>query len=224
MTIAYPLQWPEGWPRTPKGARSSGYAFKQETYKTSGDHTYKARVPVTFAKARERLYAELERLKASSVVVSTNHPADVRGVPVESKRRVEDDGVAVYFQYQGRQMVMACDRYDSTAANMRSLGLAIEALRQLERHGGGHMMERAFSGFSALPDHSGAPRARHWSEVLGVDPRPMANLSVGIKRAMIEAAYKDAIALAHPDRDGGSVEAAQEVNAAREQALSEIGT
>jgi hypothetical protein len=48
-------------------------------------------------------------------------------------------------------MTMACDRFDNAAANMRSLGLAIEAMRQLERHGGGAMMEKAFSGFVALP-------------------------------------------------------------------------
>ena len=33
-------------------------------------------------------------------------------------------------------MVMATDAFSNIAANVRSLGLAIEALRQLERHGG----------------------------------------------------------------------------------------
>ena len=45
---------------------------------------------------------------------------------------------------------MACDCFGSAAANMRLPGLAIEAMRRLER-GGGAMMERAFSGFAALP-------------------------------------------------------------------------
>ena len=59
---------------------------------------------------------------------------------------------------------MACDRFDNAAANMRSLGLAIEAMRQLERHGVGTMMERAFTGFVALP----APESP--CDVLGLKP------------------------------------------------------
>ena len=45
---------------------------------------------------------------------------------------------------------MAMDRFTSVAGNLRSLTLAIEAMRQLNRHGGGTMMERAFAGFVAI--------------------------------------------------------------------------
>lgn len=209
MTTATPLAWPEGWPRTPKGSLARGDNFKQETYKSYGESTYKARVPITFANARDKLYAELERLHASNVVVSSNHPVDIRGVPIEAKRRVEDEGVAVYFQYQDRPMVMACDRYDTAAANMRSLGLAIEALRQLERHGGGVMMERAFSGFSALP-----PPRSCWT-ILGIE-------KAGTSEKAIRDAWRRKIATAHPDQ-GGSDSAAAELNRARDEALAQIG-
>ena len=161
MTESFPLSWPEGWPRTPSYQQERGDRFSRFEQDATGKRRGQ---PVTFAAARDKLYDELQRLGASSPVVSTNHPTDRYGLPTESKRRVQDQGVAVYFTYKGRPMVMACDRFDNAAANMRSLGLAIEAMRQLERHGGGTMIERAFTGFVALP----APKSPY--EILGVKP------------------------------------------------------
>lgn len=198
MTLAHPLQWPEGWPRTAAHAREHGYQFKQGTI-DHGAGRY-SRSLVTFATARDKLFDELKRLGAANPIVSTNHPTDRYGVPTESKRKVPDEGVAVYFVLNARSMVMACDRFDTAAANMRSLGLAIEALRQLERHGGGTMLERAFSGFVALP----APKDPHF--ILGVRP--------GSSAAEIDAAYRQKAKTAHPD-GGGSAEAMQELNEPR---------
>lgn len=225
MTTATPLAWPEGWPRTPDYQKKTGDGFKKKRYvppSQPGGSGYDRFANITFPESRDLLFAALKKLKAASVVVSTDHPTDRFNLPVESKRKVNDNGVAVYFQYLGRAQVMACDRYMTTAANMRSLGLAIEALCQLERHGGGVMMEKAFEGFAALTDGTGGKKSRHWSEILGVDPRPL-GVSPAVAKAMIEAAWKEAIAAAHPDKEGGSDEAAQEVNTAREQALAEIG-
>jgi hypothetical protein len=202
MTTAYPLAWPEGWPRTPTAAQDRGWAFKLMNYSTG------YRQHVTFAVARDKLFDELKKLEATNVVVSSNHPTDRYGVPVESKRAVPDEGVAVYFSYRAKPMVMACDRYNNAAANMRSLGLAIEAMRQLERHGGGTMMEKAFEGFAALPS------PKHWSEILGVPRNAGADA--------ITAAYRDRARKAHPDA-GGSSAAMAEINAARDLALREVG-
>jgi hypothetical protein len=209
MTTATPLAWPEGWPRTPIEERSAGHQFTQSKYVASTSGGYMARGSVTFAKARDKLFDELKKLGATSPVVSTNHPTDRFNLPVESKRRVTDEGVAVYFQYRDRPMVMACDRYETAAANMRSLGLAIEALRQLERHGGGTMMERAFAGFSALP-----PPRSCW-DILGIEKH-------GTSAEKIRSAWRGKIAAAHPDK-GGSDTAAAEINRARDEALAQIG-
>lgn len=209
MTTATPLAWPEGWPRTPDHEKDGGWKFKQQKWETGSLGSYSRRVPVTFAKARDLLFDELKKLGATSPVVSTNHPTDRFNLPVESKRRVTDEGVAVYFQYRDRPMVMACDRYETAAANMRSLGLAIEALRQLERHGGGTMMERAFAGFSALP-----PPRSCW-DILGTQKS-------GASEQIIRAAWRARISEAHPDK-GGSDAAAAEINRARDEALAQIG-
>lgn len=194
MTEAFPLQWPEGWPRTPTDRRERGWQFKKQ-----GTNGWRDKL-VSFADARDRLYEELRRLGAKLPIVSTNHPTDRYGIPTESKKRVPDEGVAVYFKLHGGQMVMACDRFDNAAANMRSLGLAIEAMRQLERHGGGTMIERAFTGFVALP----APKSPH--EILGVRPDATAT--------EIDAAFREKAKAVHPDMSG-EPGAMQELNAAR---------
>lgn len=206
-TRTYPLLWPEGWPRTEPYRRLNNDPFKMDP-----------------GRIVKELSDEIKRLKATGAVISSNVPVRADGLPYAdaSRRRMDDPGVAIYFTLKGVQYSMAQDRYARADANMRSLYLAIAGMRQMERHGGGHMMEKAFSGFAALPDHSGGHRARHWSEVLAVDPRPL-NVSLAVKKAMIEGAWKEAIAAAHPDKEGGSDEAAQEVNTAREQALAEIG-
>jgi hypothetical protein len=204
MTEAYPLQWPEGWPRTPSDQRDRGYQFKQ-----AGDPGSWGKKLVTFAVARDKLYGELERLGAKSVVVSTNHKPDKYGIPIESKKKAPDDGIAIYFQLNGKAMAMACDRFDNAAANMRSLGLAIEAMRQLERHGGGQMVERAFSGFMALP----APSYRAWWRVLGVGQND--DLS------FIELKYRELAKEFHPDKPGGSADRMAEITTAIAQARKE---
>ena len=205
---AYPLQWPAGWPRTPAHQQQRGWQFKQTRYNTAGASWsgISSRTLVTFAKARDQLYEELRKLGAGKVVVSTNHKPDRYGIPTESKRSVGDEGVAVYFQLKGRPMAMACDRFDNAAANMRSLGLAIEAMRQLERHGGGTMMERAFTGFVAIT----AP-GKSWWDVLEVRP--------DATRDVIEANFRRLARDRHPDQ-GGTDQAMAELNEARAAGLA----
>jgi hypothetical protein len=107
-------------------------------------------------------------------------------------------------------MVMARDAYQTVAGNLRSLTLAIEAMRQLERHGGSTMMERAFSGFAALtpPDWK-----KPWRQVFGVKPD---------WRGDITALYREKARNRHPDA-GGSDTVMAELNVAYEEAKQELG-
>lgn len=133
---AYPLRWPAGWPRH-KGAQDSDTRFKGPTF--HWDRVYRG------------LKDELRRIGATNIVVSTNQPLRNDGAPYAQQRNISDVGVAVYFTRNGKALVMAQDRFWSIIGNMRSLTMAIEGLRQMERHGGATMMERAFDGFAALP-------------------------------------------------------------------------
>jgi hypothetical protein len=200
---AFPLDWPPGWPRTSDLDRVNGrHHFKRPGGKYG-------RVPWSFGAARDALIEEIHRLNGGGpIVISSNFRAARDGYPVEGSKRPVDQGVAVYFDLAGKTMVMACDRYTGAEENMRSIALAIEAMRQLERHGGGHMMDRAFSGFTALP----APKSC-W-EILGVGP--------GAEEAAVNDAFRQRSKEVHPDRPGGSHTAMAELNKAREEAIRSL--
>jgi len=214
---AHPLCWPDGWTRTPAHARQSDSIFSTRNHGMTGGWT-----SLTFDRARRSLAEELGRLKAVGVVLSSNVPLRIDGLPHggSGDRRYDDPGIAVYFSYKGKPMVMAADRYVSTAGNMRSLALAIEAMRALERHGGGVMMERAFAGFTALPPPAGSTPKRPWWEVLkySADPADREFLSV----PEVEARWRLMAKKLHPDQ-GGSAEVMAELNQAKEDAVAELG-
>lgn len=198
----YPLCWPAGWPRTPAKARKNG--------KSKWSHGGK---PWTFDAARRELADELDSLGAQGVILSTNYELRLDGQPRAGAPTPTDVGIAVYFSYKNRQVAMARDAYDRAEENIRSLTLAIRAMRAIEAHGGSLMMERAFEGFMSLP----APTSqRPWREVLGPVPG-----YAPVGGAWVWEKFKILAKKTHPDR-GGSAAAMAELNVARAAALAEI--
>lgn len=211
---AYPLAWPDGWPDTPAHYRSNGGEFNQIDYQSGH------KVPITFDSARRKLFAELDRMKAGNVVLSTNLQLRADGqARSEAPLRGADPGVALYFTFKGKPMAMACDRFTNPAANTRSLGVAIESMRKLERHGGGVMMERAFAGFAALPPPEGMKRERPWWEVLHYSADPAERELLSVRE--IEARHATLAKRLHPDK-GGNAEAMAELNSARDRARADL--
>ena len=197
MVEAYPLAWPDGWPRTEASKRALSLPG--------------GRGNQTWDKVVSHLTAELRLLAAGQVVLSTDQPIRRDGMPYAAKRLIDDPGAAVYFRLGDRDLVMAQDRYRELLDNIRSLALAIEGLRQMRRHGGAYMMERAFRGFEALPAPETRPR---WRDVL--------DLPAGIPTVEdIERAYRRRAKHLHPDR-GGSDEAMSELTAALEEARAAV--
>lgn len=222
---AYPLRWPDGWPRTPAHLREAGNQFKSgDGYEyQGGERRYVGRRQITFDRARRLLREELQRLGAKAVVLSTNARlrADGEARADDADRRALDPGVAVYFVLKGKPMVMAQDAYDNMASNTRSLGLAIEAMRGLARHGGGTMMERAFDGFAALPAPDGAKPKRPWFVVLNYSDDPDQRRDLSVEE--VEARFRSLAKRRHPDVDGGSADLMAELNEARDDAVRELG-
>lgn len=206
MADAFPLAWPDGWPRTPVADRIDGQHHFKRPDRTKGYGTK----PWTFAAARLALIEEIFRLPSlQQAVVSSNWPLDRQGHARADARRPADQGIAIYFTRRGKQFALACDRYVRAEENMRSLTLALEAMRQLERHGGGVMMEKAFAGFVALP----APPSC-W-EILDIEPS-------AATAADIQSAFRRKARAAHPDA-GGSTTAMATLNAARDEAMRKVG-
>lgn len=198
MTVAYPLEWPEGWPRTKPEKQLSDNRFN-----------------TTFERARLELVAEMRRLGARNLVISSWLPLRGDGYPRAdaARRRIEDPGVAIYFELRGRKMSMAQDAFWSVQGNLRSLGLAVAGLRQMERHGGAHMMERAFEGFAALPP---PVRKKNWKEVM------FGNANVVVTMDIVDTIFISLAKKRHPDA-GGTTEAFQDLNEAYEAAKAELG-
>jgi hypothetical protein len=186
MADAYPLSWPAGWTRA-KSTRSSN--FKTPTTKTLS-----------------LLREELKRLGASSVVVSTNVPLKADGT-IRLDREPLDAGVAVYFIRDQKQMVLACDQYDLLRDNLLAIAKTIEAMRGIERWGAGEMMDRAFSGFKALPAE--ASQGEDCWKVLGIPPMS--------EERLVRLSHRDMIRKLHAGNS--SSEDFARVNVARDDAL-----
>jgi hypothetical protein len=72
---------------------------------------------------------ELRLLGATDIVVSTNVPLRRDGIPYAESGHLEDPGIAVWFTYNKKPMVMARDQFVSVAGNLRSLTLALSGMR-----------------------------------------------------------------------------------------------
>lgn len=196
MTVAFPLQWPAGWPRTPASKR------KRAQFATRGRGHHDR---LTVADARRRLSDELDAIRASYVTLSSNCEMRLDGQPRSGAKEPDDVGAAVYFVLQGRQMCLACDRWDSVADNIAAIAKHIEAMRGMDRWGVGTAAQ-AFAGYEYLPP------PKTWRDILG-DPR---------SRDDAEAAFQRLAKMHHPDA-GGSTATMAELNEAIAAARKELG-
>lgn len=187
---AFPLHWPEGWLRA-KSRQSAPFQM-------------------SLGGAVEHLMNELRLMGARYPVLSSNMTLRQDGLPYAKQRQPDDPGVAVYFQWRGKQMTFACDRWSKVEDNVRAVGKTVEALRGIERWGASDMMERAFSAFEALPAPGQAVTLSCW-DILNVEPHASPE--------EIKSAWRKRMKSAHPDH-GGTRDEYEEVQRAYEQAMA----
>lgn len=208
---AYPLAWPTGWKRTNRRT-----AADFGTVHTPEGATWKSKRELTIAEATTRVVNELRRMRVAQrdVIISTNLRLKNDGLPLSKQREPEDPGVAVYWKMDGKGLVIAADCYTKIADNLAAVAATLDAMRSIKRHGGAAILERAFTGFAALP----APITgqKPWRQVLGVDPSER-------DPEAIRNYYRVRRGETHPDRDGGDRIAFLAVQAAYEQAARELG-
>lgn len=196
MIPRFPLTWPDGWKRTSNRQRAKFMRDRRQ---------------LSVADGLQRVFRELAALgvREHDVVVSTNIQLRLDGLPRSDRGEPQDPGAAVYWTGKGEQMrVMAVDLYDRVADNLGAIAASLEALRAIERHGGAAILERAFTGFDALPP------PRNPFDFLGVS-RDHATVET------VQVAFKAKLRSHHPDH-GGSHNLMSELNWARDEALKII--
>lgn len=211
MIDAYPLQWPAGWPRTPQAEVRYGRFGTRKASTANNSHS-----AITIAEATKRVLAELSRMgiDRDDIVISTNLLLRLDGLPRSGQPAPHDPGAAVYWQTTtGARRVMAIDQYDRVADNLAAIAATLDAMRAIERHGGAQILDRAFTGFTALP----APTSkRPWREVMTFGESTPT-------REQLRQRYRELARVRHPDRAGGSDAAMSELNVALAEAEQEIG-
>ncbi len=206
---AYPLCWPVGWQRTPQQDRAEA-RFSKGRRNRSGYYSGYAR-GASMTAARRSFFEEIDRLGATDVVLSTNIELRRDGLPCANRRTPTDTGVAVYFNLDGAQQCIPCDRWNRVADNLYAIAKTIEALRGIDRWGAKDMVSAAFTGFQALPEVGGTGGSASWWVELGID-------ALERDPEAIRAAYKTRARATHPDT-GGSDEEFHRVQEAFRMAL-----
>ena len=198
MIEAYPLCWPAGYPRS--------IERRDSRFKT------------TLGRARDFVKEEIRRIGGSEPVISTNIPlkndGDLRAD--WSRYRIDDTGVAVYFNRDKQQVCLCCDSYERVWENLHAVGRTIEALRQIDRDGVSDFLNRTFTGFKAIPEVSSFNQKSVW-EILGLTAIPK-------DADAIHRQYKIKLKEVHPDVPGGTKEAFMELQQAYQHALQFLAT
>src|SRR4051812_44698555 len=122
---AFPLHWPESWPRTQKPAKSQ--------FKTT-------------------LVAAIKNVQESLRRFGDDSDSAVRNILVSTNvslmdQNPKDAGVAVYFTWDGISTCIAVDRYQRIEENLQAIHHVIEAERTKLRHGGLNLVRAAFRGY-----------------------------------------------------------------------------
>lgn len=193
----FPLCWPAGWGRRDSWRRNAAKFTKSSRQLSVYDGT-------------QRVLAELRRfyVSESSIIISTNVKLRQDGLPLSNQSEPQDPGVAVYWKKGDKNQVMATDRYSRVADNLAAIAATLDAMRAIERHGGTQILDRAFMGFTALP------QPKPWHEVLGVEPFTTLHFA--------RLRYRELATENHPDK-GGNAETMAEINRAWSDAQRELG-
>lgn len=192
MIEAYPITWPQEFPRA----------------KIRISAKFQTSLPTALKNVQDSLrkFAADSGRKIEGLVISSNVTLGAQ--------RPADPGVAVWFHWDGLQVCIPVDRYHLVEHNLQAIHHIIEARRTELRHGGLSIVRATFTGFKALPA-PGKSSVMGWRAVLEFDP------GVTPSREVIDGRYKQLRSVRHPDK-GGTAEAFDALQKAYEMAKAEV--
>ncbi|WP_049928658.1 J domain-containing protein [Halopiger goleimassiliensis] len=177
------LEWPAGFERTP--------ADERESY----PHGFR----VSRTAAFDNILKELRKMDARNVQVKTAAP-HTQAEPHRpyADRDPDDPGVVVYFERDGQQFAVPCDRWDNLRDNAQAIAKYLNAKRALDRYG----VQTVESEFStqALPSAD--------EKAVGGEEPPYVVLDVepDASEAEVRHAFREKVKDAHPDNGGSATE------------------
>lgn len=192
------LEWPDGFARTPPEAR--------EPY----PHGFE----VSRSDAIDSILEELRKMDARNVRLETGAEHQVRNPNKPyADAEFDDPGVVVYFERDGQQFAVPCDRWDNPRDNARAIALYLRAKRALDRYG----VETIDSEFSTQALPSGAAD----DTVVGREPaHEVLGVAPDAEPAVVETAARQLSKQHHPDH-GGDAEQFKRIQRAKEAMLDE---
>lgn len=135
---AFPLTWPHGKPRT-EAHRRTWSKFK-----------------TNFGKARDECIGQIRTLGGREIIISTNLPLRLDGLPYANQAQPRDSGVAVYFTHKKRPMCFACDRW-AKVETLPALEQSVALLNVNKWENCGGDMERNVQDAGYLSDYGYGP-------------------------------------------------------------------
>lgn len=178
---------------------------------------------VTWSRTLQDLDRELRHLKAEGLIIQCAvKESEIRldGM-MRSDARPAWPGVILTFDSKHGPQSYPCDTYSDWQANVRAIGLALTALRAVDRYGVSNRGEQ-YKGWARLE----APRQSMSESLLtalyllvnvcgntvnGVDP---AAIMRDRDRHKVDSLYRQAVFLTHPDQ-GGNVDTFRKVQEAK---------
>lgn len=188
MIEAYPLHWPDHFPRTTSKLKSQ---FKTSLAGALGNVQKSVH---SFGKDSGKMCSEL--VISSNVTLGAANP--------------KEGGVAIWFKWDELQLCIAVDRYHKVEENLQAIHLIVEARRTELRHGGLHVVRQTFLGFKALPAAATTKIKAAWYDILQVKEHS--------SQEAVRSNYLSLSKQHHPDKPGGSQEKFAEVSEAWEMA------
>lgn len=167
MIPAFPLQWPEGFPRTQ--LREVGQ-FRSSISAALGN-----------VENSLKLFGSDSKKLISNMVLSSNVTLGVQ--------RPDDPGVAAWFAWDGETRCIAVDRYKTPEANLQAIHHVLEARRTELRHGTLALVRASMKGFTLLLPGPNSPKP--WHEVLGVSMSASASEIEAAYRDRAKTAHPD---------------------------------